>query len=130
MIHISIPGRFAGMNEFISANRTGKGNWNKANTMKQKDQGTLIASLRPVLRQRQIQYPIYIRYHFYEASVRRDKDNISGYFHKIFQDALVVGGWLPDDSWNYIDGFSDAFSVDKNHPHIEVEIVEVGENEG
>ncbi|MCC2232631.1 hypothetical protein LKD81_16815 [Lachnospiraceae bacterium CLA-AA-H215] len=129
MIRVTIPGRFAGMNEFISANRTGKGNWNKANTMKQQDQSTLIASLRPVLRQKGIRYPIYIRYHFYEPSARRDKDNISGYFHKIFQDALVVGGWLPDDSWDYITGFSDAFSVDKENPHIEIDIVEVGEHE-
>lgn len=37
MIKVTIPGRFAGMNEFIEANRTGKRNWNKANTMKQKD---------------------------------------------------------------------------------------------
>ena len=124
MIHVIVPGCFAGMNEFISANRTGKGKWNKANTMKQQDQGTLIATLRPVLRQKGIRYPIYIRYHFYEPSARRDKDNISGYFHKIFQDARVVGGWLPDDSWDYISGFSDDFFVDKENPRSEIEIVE------
>ena len=33
MIRVTIPGRFAGMNEFIEANRTGRKNWNKANTM-------------------------------------------------------------------------------------------------
>lgn len=50
MIKVTIPGRFAGMNEFIEANRTGKRNWNKANTMKQKDQAALLAVLRPSLR--------------------------------------------------------------------------------
>lgn len=59
MIRVTIPGRFAGMNEFISANRTGKGNWNKANTMKQQDQSTLIASLRPILRQKGIRSNLY-----------------------------------------------------------------------
>lgn len=35
-----------------------------------------------------------------------------------------MGGWLPDDSWNYISGFSDDFFVDKENPRIEIEIVE------
>ena len=54
MIKVTIPGRFAGMNEFIEANRTGKKNWNKANTMKQRDQAALLAVLRPSLRGRRI----------------------------------------------------------------------------
>lgn len=45
MIKVTISGRFAGMNEFIEANRTGKRNWNKANTMKQRDQAALLAVL-------------------------------------------------------------------------------------
>ena len=54
MIKVTIPGRFAGMNEFIEANRTGKKNWNKANTMKQRDQAALLAVLRPSLSGRRI----------------------------------------------------------------------------
>lgn len=125
MISISIPGRFSGMNEFIEANRTGRKNWNKANTMKQKDQAALIAVLRPALRGKQIKYPIHISYHFFEPSARRDKDNISGYFHKIFQDALVIGGWIPNDGWKEIEGFEDAFDIDRKNPRIEIQIREV-----
>ena len=39
MIKVTISGRFAGMNEFIEANRTGRRNWNKANAMKQRGSG-------------------------------------------------------------------------------------------
>ena len=125
MIRVTIPGRFAGMNEFIEANRTGKRNWNKANTMKQRDQATLLAILRPSLRGKRIKYPIHLSYRFYEPSARRDKDNISGYFHKIFQDALVIGGWIPNDGWKEIEGFEDHFDIDKGNPRIKIEIREV-----
>ena len=54
MIRVTIPGRFAGMNEFIEANRNGQRTWNKANTMKQKDQAALLAVLRPSLRGKRI----------------------------------------------------------------------------
>lgn len=34
---VTINGSFASLNEFIGANRTGKGRWNKGNAMKQTD---------------------------------------------------------------------------------------------
>lgn len=83
MIRVTIPGRFAGMNEFIEANRTGKRNWNKANTMKQRDQAALLAILKPSLRGKRIKYPIHLSYRFYEPSARRDKDNISGSIRRL-----------------------------------------------
>ena len=67
MIKVTIPGRFAGMNEFIEANRTGKRNWNKANTVKQRDQAALLAILRPSLRGKRIK----IRFTFPIASTSR-----------------------------------------------------------
>lgn len=115
---VIIPGRFAGLNEFVDANRRRHGNWSAGNSMKQKDQYTIMQYLPRV----HIDKPVYLEYTFYERNSRRDKDNISGYFHKIFQDALVQAGVLSGDGWKNIVGFSDAFYVDNKNPRIEVYI--------
>lgn len=67
---------------------------------------------------------IFIEYNFFEPDTRRDKDNISGYFHKVFQDALVQAGCIPDDGWKVIRGFTDYFEVDRGNPRIEIVIEE------
>ena len=118
MIRIVIEGRYHGLNEFIDANRRGSGKWNAGNDMKRDDQ-TLIAMKIPRIK---LRCPIRIRYHFFEPNKRRDKDNISGYFHKVFQDALVQRGVIPNDTWANIESMEDLFSVDAKHPRIEVEI--------
>lgn len=118
MIRIVIEGRYHGLNEFIDANRRGSGKWNAGNDMKRDDQ-TLIAMQIPRIK---LRCPIRIRYHFFEPNKRRDKDNISGYFHKVFQDALVQRGVIPNDTWANIESMEDLFSVDAKHPRIEVEI--------
>lgn len=128
MIHkIIISGRFDTMNEFIKANRTGNGRWNKGNQMKQRDQSLIAYQLRKQLKKSRITPKVFIFYHFFEKDKRRDMDNVSGYFHKIFQDALVQAGYLENDNWNYIIGFSDDFSVDSKNPRIEVKIRDGGE---
>lgn len=113
---IIIPGRFDGLNEFIEANRTFRGSWNAGNDMKNRDQ----KRIRQYLPKVHIDRPVYLEYSFYERNARRDKDNVSGYFHKIFQDALVDAGILKNDGWKNIIGFSDSFYVDKKNPRIEV----------
>lgn len=116
MIQVIIPGHFGGLNEFVDANRRKRGNWNAGNSMKQKDQRRIIQYL-PDIRFRK---PVYISYVFYEKNRKRDKDNISGYFHKIFQDACVQAGVLDNDGWKNIIGFSDEFHVDQKNPRIEI----------
>jgi Holliday junction resolvase RusA-like endonuclease len=120
LIQIIIPGRFSGLNEFIKANRTQSGRWNAGNSMKHKDQQRICQYL-PVVR---FKRKIFIEYVFYEPNTRRDKDNISGYFHKIFQDAMVQAGLLENDGWKQIDGWSDYFKIDQRDPRIEVYIEE------
>lgn len=68
---------------------------------------------------------VRMKYTWYERNKRRDKDNISSFGRKIIQDGLVQAGVLPDDGWEYIDGFSDDFWVDKKNPRVEVEIEEI-----
>lgn len=119
-MRVVICGSFPGLNEYIAANRIRRGNWSKGNAMKQRDQGTIAAQLPNV----RFNTPIYIRYSFYCKDKKRDKDNISSYFHKVFQDALVEKGVIPNDGWKEISGFEDRFFVDPRSPRVEVDIVE------
>ena len=118
---IVIPGRFAGLNEFIDANRRKSGRWSAGNAMKQKDQRTICSYIPRGLRFRR---RIYLTYTFFEPNTWRDKDNIAGYFHKILQDALVQAGCIPNDGWKVISGFEDHFDVDAKRPRIEILIEE------
>lgn len=118
---IVIPGRFAGLNEFIDANRRKSGRWSAGNAMKQKDQRTICSYIPRGLK---FKRRIYLSYTFFEPNTRRDKDNISSYFHKIFQDALVQAGCIPNDGWKVISGFEDHFDVDAKRPRIEILIEE------
>ena len=88
--------------------------------MKSKSQKTI----RQYLPNVRLQKPVRIDYEFFEPNRRRDHDNVSGYFHKVFQDALVEKGILPDDGWNWITGYSDGFFIDKKAPRITVTITE------
>ena len=90
--------------------------------MKQKDQRKICQYIPRGLR---FTKKIFIEYNFFEPNTRRDKDNISGYFHKIFQDALVECGCIPDDGWKYIKGMTDYFDVDARNPRIEIVIEEI-----
>lgn len=121
---VIIDGRFPSMNEFIEANRIGKGRWNKGNKMKQECQDIISSYISTQLHKVHIDNPVYIKYIFYEPNKKRDLDNISGFFHKVFQDALVHCGVIHNDNWYYIIGFSDEFFVDNKTPRIEVKIIE------
>lgn len=118
---IVIPHVFHSLNEYIDANRGAKSGRYSGNNMKQEDQ----AIIRAYLPRIRIKRPVYIQYTYYERNKRRDMDNISGYFHKVFQDALVAAGIIPDDGWQWIRGFSDDFKVDAKWARVEVIIAEV-----
>ena len=114
---IIIPGRFHSLNEYIAANRRGAV---IANRMKKKDQAIICRYLPRV----RFKHPVFINYTYYEPNTKRDKDNISGYFHKVFQDALVQSGCIENDGWKHIMGMSDRYAVDREKPRIEVIINE------
>lgn len=122
---VIIEGKFPSMNEFIDANRRSKGKWNKGNQLKQQSQDEISWQLLQQHRKLHIDKPVMLHYTFYEPNKKRDLDNISGYFHKVFQDALVHCGIIHNDSWQYIVGFSDEFLIDNKKPRIEIIIQEV-----
>ena len=118
---IVIPGKFPGLNEFIAACRKSHGKWSGGNAMKQEAQHRILWHLPKGVR---FKKPIFIEYCFYEPTARRDKDNISGFFHKVFQDALVQAGIIENDGWRQIYGMADYFQIDQKNPRIEIEIEE------
>lgn len=119
-LKIVIPGRFDSLNELIDQSKRGRGKYNNGNAMKQRDQQIILFHLPRAKFKR-----IFLEYHYYEPNAMRDKDNIAGYFHKIFQDALVQKGIIKNDGWKEIEGWSDSFSIDKKNPRIEIYISEV-----
>lgn len=118
----TIPGRLDGLNEYTKANRTSK---YKAAKQKHDNQEWVKLCIRNKLRGVKIVKPVTLHYVWWEKDRRRDLDNISGYGHKVIQDALVACGVLKDDGQKYIVGMTDTFKVDKHYPHIEVEIEEM-----
>lgn len=118
MMTITIQGEYPSLNEYIAASKIRCRNYNKGAEMKRANQTEILVQLPRV----RISDPVRLHYRFYCRTRRRDLDNVSGYFHKVFQDALVERGILPDDSWQYVRGFTDDFYLDRNAPRIEIDI--------
>ena len=120
-MRFTIKGRLPSMNEAFDAARGGKFIEAKLRSDCEK---LIIPSIKHDLKRWKPTPPVLLHYKFFEANKRRDKDNVSGYAHKVIQDSLVKAGVLDGDGWNYIEGYDDTFAVDKNDPRIEVEIEE------
>lgn len=115
----TIHDRLPGLNEFIAQQRANKygGNLMKRYIQKQVEWEIRSAKLMP------IKGRVFIHYTFYEPDKRRDKDNIAAVAYKVIQDALVATGILRGDGWDCIENWDQDFEVDKQHPHIDVELI-------
>ena len=122
----TIYGRLPGLNDMIDADRRDR---RAGNRLKQESQDTIRLYILRDLKHLKIEKPVELHYSFYEPNRRRDLDNISGYAHKVTQDALVASGVLKNDGWSNIVGMKDSFFVDARNPRIEVIMREV-ENSG
>ena len=118
-MRFTIKGRLPSMNEAFDAARGGKFIEAKLRNDCEK---LIIPSIKHDLKRWKPTPPVLLHYTFFEKNKRRDKDNVSGYAHKVIQDSLVKAGVLDGDGWNYIEGYDDTFAVDKDNPRIEVEI--------
>lgn len=118
-----INDRLPGLNEYTANQRANKygGNLMKRTAQKAVEWQIRASKLKP------IKSTVKLVYSFYEPNRRRDKDNISGFAHKVIQDALVNTGILKGDGWKDITGYTDSFFVDPKRPRIEVELVEAME---
>lgn len=119
---LTIWGTLPGLNDFIDANRR---NYHAGAKLKKEAQYLVEVSARKCLKRWRASGPVFMHYVWFEPSKRRDKDNIAAGGRKIIQDALVSAGYLKNDGWADIIGFSDEFRIDKKEPRIEVTIVEV-----
>lgn len=119
---LEIKGRLPSLNQFISAERT---NRFKGASFKAQNQKTVEFFVNQQLKGVQIRNPVRIDYEWYESNYRRDLDNVSGFGHKVIQDALVACGVLEDDDSKHVVGYTDVFTVDREYPHIVVYLEEV-----
>lgn len=110
------------LNEYIDAERSSK---YKGAEFKKKWERIVILHAKKALKGWKATGPVCIRYRFFEKDRRRDYDNIQGLAHKIIQDALVKGKWLPNDGQKWVMPPESEFFIDKDNPRVEVEISEI-----
>lgn len=121
---LTIWGQLPGLNEFINENRR---NYHAGAKLKKETQYLVVTAARKCLKRWRAERPVWMHYTWIEPNRKRDKDNIAAGGRKIIQDALVEAGYLKNDGWNDIAGFSDEFRIDRKDPRIEVDIEEVEE---
>lgn len=119
---LTIKGRLPGLNEYTTACRR---NAFVGAKMKKESQQAVYLEVLTQLKGVRITRPVELAYTWHELNRRRDHDNVSGFGHKVIQDALVEAKVLKDDGWNEVIGYSDSFKADPKNPRIEVEIREV-----
>jgi len=69
--------------------------------------------------------PIALNFTYKEKNRKRDKDNIA-FAKKFILDGLVMAGIIPNDTWAWIDSWTESFVVDAADPGITVTIYQVG----
>ncbi len=115
-----IPGRLPGLNEIIKFSKERKGKYFAYHQQKleieQRIAGHILACNFCLYTGK-----VFIRFTWVEENKDRDPDNIAA-GKKFILDALVKKGVILSDGWKHIGGFTDTFSVDKNNPHIKVDI--------
>lgn len=116
---IICEGTFPTLNEYISKMNASR---YTGNDFKKQFQSICELYIMRDLRGLRIEKPVFIKYRYYEQNKKRDLDNVAGFFHKVFQDALTACGVLNNDGWANITGFEDRFYIDARKPRVEIEI--------
>jgi Holliday junction resolvase RusA-like endonuclease len=80
-----------------------------------------VAKLRPM------KNPVCVVFYWYESNLRRDIDNISAFGTKVVLDGLVEAKILKGDGQLWVPRIQHYFSVDKNNPRVEVQLLEITE---
>lgn len=120
--YITFPGRLPGLNEYIRACRT---NIHIASSFKKDCLEQLALIIFNEMQRTTVKCPVHLTYNFYEPNRKRDLDNVSGFAHKVIQDALISCRIIPNDGWKNVSGYTDNFYVDNKHPRVELVIREV-----
>lgn len=115
---IIIPGEFTDLNTYIDAERS-----NRFKAAKIKSTMTFIAFSR-AKGQKSSYKRQKIVFRWYCKNQKKDPDNIC-FAKKFILDGMVKAGVIDNDGWKQISGFEDEFYLDKQHPRVEVELLEV-----
>lgn len=115
-----VEGRLPSLNQYIEDCRRNK--FKGANT-KKKWQRHIYDFIQKQLKEgEEMELPVSITYHFYEPNKKRDIDNVSSFFIKCCNDAIVESKILPNDTQQYVKQLTQTFDIDKDNPRIEVVI--------
>ena len=116
-----IPGTLPGLNEIISAAKSGHGAGNRYRKLKADAEMIVFVAVRNS-NPPPFTGPVHIDFQWIAPDRRKDPDNISAGGRKICCDTLQKAGILKGDGWKHIAGFSESFRVDKTNPGVIVTI--------
>lgn len=116
---VIIPGELCDLNTFINSQRTNK---YKGAALKKKETEKCAAAFMPH-RTKTLQFPLTLKVTWFCKDKRKDKDNIR-FGIKFIQDGMISAGLIKNDGWSEIEGYRDAFKIDKENPRIEIEVLE------
>ena len=126
MVTLIIDGQLPNLNDYTLACR---GYRLAGAKMKKSAEWTISVYIRRQLKDVAFKNPVRLSFRWYEPNKRRDLDNVC-FAKKFILDAMVSSGTIVADGWKGVVGFTDEFFIDKQHPRIEVDIEEVGADDG
>lgn len=116
-----IPGRLAGLNDFIGAANC---NRHKYNALKRAEQDRVILFCR-TSQIKPVDKTINLAINCYEPNMKRDKSNVRSGAEKIIEDALQDAGIIKNDNWAGIAETRTNVYLDRENPRVIVFIEEV-----
>lgn len=118
-----IPGQLPSLNQYTKECRSYK---LAGAQMKKRSEKIISACIQQQLQEIHFEGTVKLAFRWYEATKKRDLDNIC-FAKKFILDALVNNRTIQADGWKGVVGFTDNFFLDRENPRIEVDIEEVGE---
>lgn len=115
-----IDGKLDGLNAYTKANRSNR----YAGAKMKKDNETVVMYYIKKYKIKKVKgYPIKLKITWVESNMRRDLDNIA-FATKFILDSMVKLGIIENDNQKYVTAIEHTVKVEREHPRIEVCIVE------
>lgn len=119
---VVIPMPLVTLNEYINAERR---NRFAAAKLKKLSTATCDNFTREAMRRGvEFRWPVILNFDWFMPSRRQDPDNVA-FQKKFILDGFQTAGFLDNDNWGHITGFTDHFVVDKRNPRVEITATEV-----
>lgn len=118
---IVIPGELTDLNKFINSQRTNR--YAGAKLKKENTEKCCYAFLMAKAAGLRVATPINLKITWYCKNKRKDPDNVA-FGVKFILDGMQQARMIENDGFNEIKGIHHCFSIDKDCPRIEIEILE------